>query len=532
METLKKQVRRAYRRLVFQQFLRIASWCLFATLLVAALIVGANKLWPFTTQVADWHWVAGAAGVGLVAAFVWTLITRRSTLDAAIELDKRFALKERVSSTLALSPEDLETDIGKALAADAQKRVEKIYIPERFSVALDRWSWLPLVPAVAVFLLAMFVEPQFGENRAKATSDPIAVRKQIKKSSAELQKKLIERRKEAREKGLKDAENIFEKLERGTRELSKGETDRKQALMDLNDLAKDLEKRRQQLGDSEKIKQQLNQLKDLKNGPADKLAQAMKNGDLGKAMQELEQLKQDIRQGKLDEKAQKQLAEQMQEMQKKLRQMVEEHKKKQAELAERIKQKREAGQKEEAEELQQQLNQMAQQNQQMQQLEKMAEKMAQCAKCMQNGKPDEAAASLESMQADLNSLQQSLEEMEMLDAAMDEISQAKNGIGMGRSMEGPPGFGLGEGQGQGDRPEEQTDVKFHNSNVKQKTGRGAAVVTGFVDGPNVKGQVEQEIQQQFETAKTEAADPLTGQRLPRDYRDHAKKYFDAFREGQ
>jgi hypothetical protein len=94
------------------------------------------------------------------------------------------------------------------------------------------------------------------------------------------------------------------------------------------------------------------------------------------------------------------------------------------------------------------------------------------------------------------------------------------------------GDGLGRGRGYGDRPEERTDAKFHDSLVKQKTGKGAAVVVGFADGPNAKGQVTQEISAQLEAARSESADPLTDQRLPRDYRDHARGYFDAFREGK
>jgi hypothetical protein len=44
--------------------------------------------------------------------------------------------------------------------------------------------------------------------------------------------------------------------------------------------------------------------------------------------------------------------------------------------------------------------------------------------------------------------------------------------------------------------------------------------------------VQQEIKAEFESARSEQADPLTGQRLPHEYRDHAKKYFDSLRQGQ
>ena len=57
-------------------------------------------------------------------------------------------------------------------------------------------------------------------------------------------------------------------------------------------------------------------------------------------------------------------------------------------------------------------------------------------------------------------------------------------------------------------------------------------MTGTADGPNVKGKVQQEIQTQFESAKAQETDPLNGQQLPKGYREHAKKYFDALREGQ
>lgn len=549
MDTLRKQVSRAQRRIILQHFLSILAWCWFGTLLVASLGIGIGKLWPdlltrTSTQIVagqpqvtkwiifDWQWIAAALATGLVMAIGWTYLRRRPGIDAAIEVDRRFGLKERVSSALALSADELETPAGKALLDDAQHRANKIYIPERFQVRLGRWSLLPLAPGLAAFLLALFVAPRVTEQQAEARQDIIAVKKQVKESSDALRKKMLEQRKEAREKGLKDAEELFEKLERGAKELSKGEADKKQTLVNLNDLAKEIEKRRQGVGDADQLKKQLNQLKDMKQGPADKMAQAMKNGDLQQAIKELEELKQALKEGKLDEKSQKQLAEQMKQVQDKLKEMVENHKKKMADLEERIKQKKEAGQKQEAEELQRQLDKMAMQQQQMKQMQQMGEKMGECAKCLQEGKKEEAMASLEGLQANLNEMKQQLDEMQMLDAAMDEISDIKGAMqGMGRKGE-RPGDGLGEGRGFGDRPEDKTDVKFHDSQVKQKTGKGAAIVTGFAEGPNAKGQVTQEISEQLEAAKSDAQDPLTNQRLPRDYRDHAKGYFDAFREGK
>ncbi len=223
----------------------------------------------------------------------------------------------------------------------------------------------------------------------------------------------------------------------------------------------------------------------------------------------------------------------MADMQKKLKEMAEGHKKKMADLEERIKQKREAGQKQEAEELQRQLDRMVMQNQQMKQMEKMGEKLGECAKCLQEGKKEEALEGLEAMQANLNEMKQQLDEMEMLDAALDEISEAKNhACKAWAAWASVPATAWAKDAASAIVPRSGTDAKFHDSLVKQKTGKGAAIVTGFAEGPNAKGQVTQEISAQLEAAKSESADPLTDQRLPRDYRDHAKGYFDAFREGK
>jgi hypothetical protein len=106
--------------------------------------------------------------------------------------------------------------------------------------------------------------------------------------------------------------------------------------------------------------------------------------------------------------------------------------------------------------------------------------------------------------------------------------------GGGKSnKQGKGGDGLGHAiGGKGDRPENENKTGFYDSQVRQNVGKGTAVVTDLVDGPSRKGEVQEEIKTQFESAKREADDPLNSQRLPRDYREHAKKYFDALREGQ
>jgi hypothetical protein len=130
MEELQKQVRRARRRITLQRYVNVLGWCWFAALMAAAVLICVDKYYPL--HVPLWAWGAGAGAVGIVAAFVWTLLFRSQPLEAAIEIDRRFGLKERVSSTLAMPREDLESEAGQAVATDAAHRVARLEISEKF----------------------------------------------------------------------------------------------------------------------------------------------------------------------------------------------------------------------------------------------------------------------------------------------------------------------------------------------------------------------------------------------------------------
>ena len=91
---------------------------------------------------------------------------------------------------------------------------------------------------------------------------------------------------------------------------------------------------------------------------------------------------------------------------------------------------------------------------------------------------------------------------------------------------------MGPGQGMGDRAEEETGVKFYDDKVKQQIGEGRATIAGEADGPNMKGQVLEEIADQLEVAKSESTDPLTEQQMPRQHQEQTKEYFNLFRTGE
>src|SRR5207244_1598278 len=101
-------------------------------------------------------------------------------VEAAVELDKRFLLKERVTSSLTLSPQLAETSAGQALLADADAHASQIQVGSRFPLRLQ-WTAVMLPGAAAILaLIAMLYDPDFGS----AIADPGKTREEIKMVNA------------------------------------------------------------------------------------------------------------------------------------------------------------------------------------------------------------------------------------------------------------------------------------------------------------------------------------------------------------
>lgn len=553
MDTLRKQVRRARRRIMLQQLVIALCWCWGAALLLAAVVIGVDRWWPLGIE--PWMPLAAAAAAGSLAAVGWTWAARRSALDAAVEIDRRFALRERVSSTLAMQEDQLDSPAGRALLDDALRRVKSLNVAERFGISPRAWQpALVVVPATLAVLLVLFVDQAVREDETQAKADEVARREQIQQSSEDLRKQIARRREAAIEKNLKDLEAPLTSMEKELERLSKSDrVDKKQALLKLSDLANDLKKRRDALGGVDEIRRQLQGMKAGERGPGDRLAKAMKEGDFQRAADEVAKLREKIKQGDLDEQQREQLAKQMAQMQQKLDDVAKAHQQAQQKLQEKIDQLNKAGDEQQAEKLQEKLDQLRQQAPQMDQLRQMAQQLGRCSQCMKQGQGGQAAAELNDLAESLRQMQQEADALELLDGAMDQIAQAKDsmnckqcggkgcaacrgGANAGNAADGknngPPrlGGGNGEGPGGGFRAEKDGDVKFRDSRVPQTIRRGKLVIEGRADGPNLKGKIQQAIKPVMQSADQSDDNPLTGQPLPRGQREHAQQYFDSIRK--
>ena len=561
---VRAQIARARRRIVLQLFLAVLGRSLFVALLIALLAISVVKIWHvgIAPEIWIWSWAGGAVGAGVLFALAWTFAKRCTVLTAAIEVDQRFNLKERVSSTLAMDLNQQQGEIGQALLNDAVRRVERVDIPSKFPLLTGWRALLPILPALAVFAVVQLPDSD-RDGQVEAKETPIQVEKQIRKSTENLKKKLVERKQQAEEMGLKDAGDLFDKLQQGIDKMSAAKNvNRKNALTNLSDLGNELKKHRQTLGDSNQIKQQLKQLNDLKRGPANQMVQALKDGDFQQALDQLKNLKSQLQTGNVDAQQQKELTEQLDQVARKMKQISDAHRKAKDALKRKIDQAENQGDKDQAQRLQRKLDKLDRQNQSMERLEQMSKSFGECSECLAQGQKDgqgnsrqatqQALDQLDQLAQDLEQLQQADSELEMIDSALEQLAQAKNAMncakcggmgcadcmGMGNQMASSEmgrgeGIGMGEGQGQGPRPEQETGTGFYDTQVRAKPKRGMAVKVGDAPGPNVSGQAREEIKEQISSLKQgTAADPLTGKRLPKAKRNHVQQYLDSFREGK
>ena len=566
MNEISKQVARARRRLLIGRFFRVLCWSAFAGLLVAAIGMAIPKIWHLellgsATQLNTWiySWIGGGLGVALLVAGFLTWQQSESNLEAAVELDRRFGLKERISSAISLDAQTADSEAGKALINDASKRAETVDVRDQFAFQPSWRAAMPLIPALVIGILFLIPNAE-----AKAAKDPVKTtvnKREVKNAIEQAKKKLKKKAEQATTKGLKDALAKLDSLDKKLDEISKGSTDeKKQALIKLNDVKKQVMDRQEKIGGAAEMKESLKRLSQINKGPAKQIAEAMKSGDLKQAQKAIKELAEKLKSGKLSETEKKQLAKDLQQLADQIKKMAEKHEQKKQELKEQIRKAQQQGDMEKAAQLQQQLEKMKQQDQQKEQMKKMAQKLQKCAECMKQGgqqqkqggknaqkqpgqqgnqqaqaQMKEAGEALEDLAQQLEGLQQQLEELEDLEDLQQDLENIKQGM-QGGNCEGQgdkpnwQDWAKGRGPGGGKRDKEEGETGGYKSKVKAKLKRGETVVTGSADGANITGSSIKEAREAVRASMELNSDPLSDQKLPRNMREHAEEYFKNLRD--
>jgi hypothetical protein len=297
-------------------------------------------------------------------------------------------------------------------------------------------------------------------------------------------------------------------------------------------------------------------MKNLGRGPADKLAEAMQQGQWSTAGRELDQIRTQITNSKLAPQANSQLVHQLQQMQKYLQATADVKQKVRNELNNEIEKQQQQQQQQQgnlasAAQQQQQLEKRLQPQNHIQRMQQLGQQLGQLGQSLAQGDQPGAKSGLQQIEQQFAKIEQELAERELLDSALGQFQFAKDrlnglacsqceGTGCQACQRSESGSGQEKSnserepgiEGFGPRAESKNnEVKFQDSHVPQKAGRGSAVIAGTANGPNQRGQVTESIQKEMASQGSEPADPLVMEQLPRSHREHAQQYFNLLRKG-
>jgi len=567
METIHTQLSKAWRRLWLQSWVNLFGWSLLVALSIAFVACLIPKLYfiPYRFEFWGGTWIASAAVLSALIASAIAWWRRPTPIATAVEIDRRFGLRERCSSSLSMNADDRDSAIGQALLKDTVAKLERVDIRDQFPIKPGPqivWLALPIAACLALFWVPD-AELDVTNALGNSTNAPIV---NIKNQTAPILKAIQKKREDAESKGDKESAEQFKRIEEKINSLQNStEADRKKIIADINDLKKELQQKKESLGSSEQLKKSLEGMKDLNAGPAEKMAKALQEGEFDKAEQELEKMIDALKSDKLTGEQTQQLQKQLEQMQKAL----EKAKAKQEELKQQLEKELEKAEKEgdtqKVADLRKKLENMENaQASQGKSMDKIQSQLAKAQQAMQNGDKQSAADALEEMQDELSELAENQADSEELEDMIEQFENAKSaskckecngagckecnqagngqkggkgkpngkgkGKGKGKSDSDQPGDGNGEGKGEGDRDESEADFKNYDAQVREEMRKGETVNGGKADGKNRKGMTREEARQAVLSSEPDRPDAIESIQLPKAQRDQLKEYFDSLRD--
>lgn len=552
---LDRGVNSARRRLVAQSVLNRLA-------IVWAVALGLGLLWilvePFLfASVAEnqkWYVIGVLFAAGTLAVLIQSFRTAPSKNSAALELDSRFALCERVSTALSLDDTLRATPAGQAVLTDAVAKVAPLSVREKFPVS-PRWH-SALAPTFAglIALAVIFATPDrmrqliAGEGTTGKGLEPLTpVANEAKKPQSPFSK--IKPRNELdranKSEKLKDLETELEKMgEKFDRDRDAADPNKSREkvteLTKMEDKLKQFgEEKFQKLAQLDKRMQELERLQkdpDFADGPAKELNDALSKGDLKKAKEEIDELKKKAQKGMSAEEKQK-LEKQLDKMKSQAEQLSKE-KEKQDKLKDMIKKAKEQGK--DAESLERELDKLkAESAGADKEMQELAEKIQKAQQALKQGDMEDLADQLEKMGSQIKDLEGELQDLEDVQQYLQKLKGEKkkacaecdgegdcDADGNPKRKDGAKWTNKGR-PGEGERGEEKDDTSWIDE--KQKglfDPRGKKVYGGGVRGPAFTKKSTVELGKQIQEAVQEAPSAVDAQRLPRDARDSVKEYFE------
>ena len=540
LSPLYKQLARVHRRLLVQSLLNALMWFWAGAILLAAVWFLLQPLvLEHPPQWLRWVVAGGLVGLGTVLAALCGALWAPSKLAAALSLDSEFGLKERVTTSLTLAPEQEATPAGQALLADVNQKINDLDVGSKFPVRMS-WS-AALVPACACLLalVALFYEPGKGTATAGTPNDAA----KLPPNLAEIDQKMKDLNKKPREKTAteklksEDLEKLEAELDkiankpRGSKEQIK---ERIKEMTALEDQMKSLEKEMAEKAKS--LQNALKQLdknsgKDSEEGPAKDLQKALAEGKLDKAREELERISKRLKNNQMTDKEKEQLRKQMEKMQQKMERLAQQKDKKEQLQKSNL----------DPETLQREMEDLQKQSQKLKDLQDLANEMSKCKECLKQGDSQSAMESLKKAGDKLKEMQGREEDLADLEEQLKSLKDAKGsccqGLGEKEEEGDPRDSDLDQdtengGIGQGKRPlgKEKPFRSFDSKAKAEFDPKGKKIFDGYAPGQGFRKKTGPEFAEDIRQASQEAPEAIEQQRVPKAARDMMRGYFDKMRQ--
>jgi hypothetical protein len=545
---LVRQVGRATRRLFLQSLLDTLVWSCTAALMLGAVwfliepyLIAAPEWWL------RWAVAGGLVGGALIVALGLAIWRRPSPLTAALSLDQKFGLKERVTTSLLLEEYQKASPAGQALLADVNQRIAEIDVGSRFPV---RMSWTAALVPTAVLLLAavaVFYEPPKGIAQPTNTDDT-ALASAAKEDMEKKLEKLALKNKPPKPDDppktakIKELDEDIDELLGKPRDNQDQLRERIKNSSEMEDKIKDDIKNRDDKADA--IKEQLQQMDRLskkdknnsaegKNGPGDELKKAVAQGDLEKAKDEMDRLSKKLKDkdNKLNDEEKDELHKQLKDVEDKLERLSRQQEEDEENRLKELSRKGEIDE----DQLDREIEQLKKNNDKLdredkQDLQDIADELKKAEQCMNEGNEEEAAEHMAKAAQKMDKLEGGEERKEMVQR-IQRIRQIKRTMAQGmqnkddKNGNGPGGVGRGAGRrpeakdGETASVDEKADSEFDK--------KGQKTVVGYApSSKKFPKKTSAEVAGEIKQASQEAPEAIERMRIPKQASDMTKGYFE------
>ena len=542
LEPLEKRIRSVWVRCSVNLLLRHTARVLVAAGIIAVLTVLTERL--LALSVINYTTILSFWAVVTVAILVLWLGRQPSRMQVSLLLDDRLGLRERVSTTLALS--DVDDPFANAARNEARNRAGHADIRGHFPIKPSKCWIYALSVWLTVMVLSMFM-PQKDllgflrqKEEAEQKTEQLEQAKVAIKEAADPVKSTVER---LGEPELADALATLDQTPEG----AKPEEVKRQAIRKLGDLSDKIQNMQNtaQLDSVDMLRKMFKQLRGSADPFSQKLRLALAKGNFAQASNLLDQLQKELAEGKLAPDQQKALSRQLQELAKRLAELGEKNDEFEKELEKLGLDKKLA--KLSGDQLRQALQKKGLSSEKLEELlRKAAASQSAMSRCSGLGRAM-AACGLGGLSADdLAAVMDQLDDMESLQqqlmltqATLDEIARAIGCLGEGM-CDGPGGYGPfaegwtgqpgcgtgGPGIGWGPRKTDDSGaIATKRVRTANKPGQGPVIASWYFKESQIKGEARRQFAEVVQAARDGAAEAVSENEIPRRYEDAIKTYF-------